>query len=241
MNCSLASSIGGTFKNKASINASSSMANFWYPTILISITFIFTCTMNAFTIASINEAFWTFTCNRSQRWKIVFYDTLLRSNARVANNARILASFSHASHLRRTIFINPAFRFLKFNGWKIRGNMHSKSDSVLVHLLALTFYTSCITISFKWESTRTRLSMIASWTISSQGAVSWITKWLTFFSCETTTRDKATLFISSTVSILTATSLNTSHKRITLKSRRTSTDWSVIIYITNCSISTSCC
>ena len=117
--------------------------------------------------------------------------------------------------------------------------MHSKSDSVLVYLLGLTFYTSCITISFKRESTRTSLSMIASCTISSQGTVSWITKWLTFFSCETTTRDKATLFISSTVSILTASSFNTCHKRITLKSRRTCTNWSVIIYITNCSRSTS--
>ena len=124
---------------------------------------------------------------------------------------------------------------------KIRGNTCIQSQILYGASFALTFYTSCITISFQRKPTRTGFSVVACYTISSKGTVSRIAKRLTFFSCETATWDKATFFITSTVSILTATSLNTSHKRITLKSRRTCADWYVIIYITNSSRSTSCC
>ena len=122
---------------------------------------------------------------------------------------------------------------------RIRGNTCILSQILYGASLALTFYTSCITIAFQRKPTRTGFSVVAGCAISSKSTVSWIAKRLTFFSCETATWDKATFFITSTVSILTATSFNTSNKRITLKSRRTCTNWSVIIYITNCSRSTS--
>ena len=124
---------------------------------------------------------------------------------------------------------------------RIRGNTCILGQILNGASFALTFYTSCITISFQRKPTRTGFSVVASCTISSQGTVSRIAKRLTFFSCKTTTRNKATFFITCTVSVLTATSFNASHYGITLKSRRTCTDWSVIIYFTNCSRSTSCC
>ena len=118
---------------------------------------------------------------------------------------------------------------------RIRGNTCILGQILNGASFALTFYTSCITISFQRKPTRTGFSVVASCTISSQGTVSRIAKRLTFFSCETATWDKATFFITSTVSILTATSLNASNKWTTLKSRRTCTDWSMIIYLANCS------
>ena len=124
---------------------------------------------------------------------------------------------------------------------KIRGNTCIGSQILYGASFALTFYTSCITVSFQRKPARTGFSVVASCTISSKSTVSRIAQRLTFFSCETTARNKATFFITSTVSVLTATSLNTSHQRISLKSRWTCTDWSVIIYFTNCSRSTSCC
>ena len=124
---------------------------------------------------------------------------------------------------------------------RIRGNTCILSQILYGASIALTFYTSCITIAFQRKPTRTGFSMVAGCAISSKSTVSRIAKRLTFFSCETATWDKSTFFITSTVSILTATSLNASHEGIALKSRRTCTDWSMIIYFTLCSRSTSCC
>ena len=118
---------------------------------------------------------------------------------------------------------------------RIRGNTCILSQILYGASLALTFYTSCITIAFQRKPTRTGFSVVAGCAISSKSTVSRIAKRLTFFSCETATWDKATFFITSTVSILTATSLNASNKWTTLKSRGTCTDWSMIIYLTNCS------
>ena len=94
---------------------------------------------------------------------------------------------------------------------RIRGNTCILGQILNGASFALTFYTSRITISFQRKPTRTGFSVVASCTISSQGTVSRIAKRLTFFSCKTTTRNKATFFITRTVSVLTATSFNASH------------------------------
>jgi hypothetical protein len=40
---------------------------------------------------------------------------VFETGARITDNTRILASFSHASKFKRAIFVNTAFRFLRNN------------------------------------------------------------------------------------------------------------------------------
>ena len=89
--------------------------------------------LTTFTSASVSckGSFRTDTCNTSEGGESISHNTLLWPTAWIVNNARVSTGFTHASHLRRTIYVNSAFRVLKFNGWKNKGeHMHSKSDSV---------------------------------------------------------------------------------------------------------------
>ena len=110
-----------------------------------------------------------------------------------------------------------------------------------VHDSALTLYTCCITISLQWESAGARFPMIFGSTVCTKGTVAWIAKGLTFLPGVATARNKTAFLISGTIIVLAATSLNASHKRIALKSRRTNTNWNVVVHFTKCSWSTLSC
>ena len=83
--------------------------------------------------------------------------------------------------------------------------------------------------------------MIFGSAVCTKSTVARVAKRLTFFPGKATARNIPTFFISGTIIVLAATSLNASHKRIALKSRRTNTNWSVVVNFTKSSRSTLSC
>ena len=80
----------------------------------------------------------TYTCNTSERCKSICNNTLLCTGTRVASNARIPTRFSHASHLRRTIFVYPAFWFLRYNSCNKMGK-HAFQSQILIGAYQCTY------------------------------------------------------------------------------------------------------
>ncbi len=66
-------------------------------------------------------------CHTSDRWGCIGNNTLLRTCAWVVNQARVFASLSHASHLRRAVLIYPTFWIWCFNCWKKSHNVNFES------------------------------------------------------------------------------------------------------------------
>jgi len=101
---------------------------------------------------------------------------LLRRRARVVGDARISASFAHASKVWWTVPVNSTFRFLRNNRFNARH----------------------ISISNERIPTCAHFPVIGSGTISSLGAIARVAKWLTFFLIVTSSQ-KVAFFIGSTI------------------------------------------
>ena len=100
------------------------------------------------------------------------------------------------------------------------------------NLLPLTLNTRYMAISNQRISAGANLSVISGTTFSTLSTVAWSAKRLTFFSGETTARNKVTFFSGSTIRIATTACLNACNKRIALKAWRTNTDGSVKVHFT---------